>query len=53
MCTVLLSSFLFACSRVYSAVDMYSSEMRQQLGIQMFITEIVHIRKCWELESNH
>ena len=53
MCAELLSSLLFACSRVYSAVDMYSFEMRQQFLIQMFITEIVQVRKCWELENNH
>ena len=33
----------FSC--VYSAVAMYSSELRQQLCIQMFITLIVQIRK--------
>ena len=41
----------FSC--VYSAVAMYSSELRQKLCIQMFITEIVQIRKYWTLEINH
>ena len=37
MCTVVLA-VLFACSCVSSAVVMYSSELRKQLRIQMFIT---------------
>ena len=32
---------------------MYSSELRQKLRIQMFITEIVQIQKCRVLEINH
>ena len=37
MCTVVFSSFV-SCSCVSSAVVMYSSELRKQLHIQMFIT---------------
>ena len=40
MCRVVLSSFVCLCSCVSSAVATYTSELRQQLHIQMFITEI-------------
>ena len=50
MCTVSFKHFFFACSCVSSAVAMYSSELRQELRTQMFITEVVQIRKCWTLK---
>ena len=36
MCTVVLSSFLLACSCVSSAVAMYSSELRPKLHIPIY-----------------
>ena len=44
---------LHACSCLSSSVAMYSSKLRQKLRTEMFITGIVHIRKCWGLEINH
>ena len=32
---------------------MYNSKLRQKFRIEMFITEIVHILKCWGLEIDH
>ena len=51
MCTVSFKHFFFACSCVSNAVAMYSSELRQELRIQLFITEeVVQIGKCWTLK---